>query len=158
MRLRDEREVRIRPTRTTDARAMQELFFRLTEEDVRSRFFQKLTSLTDSVAQHLCSVSYDDEMAFAAVVGLRESERIVATSCYYLDPATGLANVAYLVDPEWQGSGLGTILHERTVEYARRTASAASRRTCSRRTRPCCGSSSVVPTSSLPRCPAGATR
>ena len=44
MRLRDEREVRIRPTRTTDARAMQELFFRLTEEDVRSRFFQKLTS------------------------------------------------------------------------------------------------------------------
>jgi acyl-CoA hydrolase/RimJ/RimL family protein N-acetyltransferase len=119
VRLRDEREARVRPTRTTDARAMQELFFRLTEDDVRSRFFQKLTSLTDSVAQHLCSVSYDEEMAFAAVVGPRESERIVATSCYYLDPSTGLANVAYLVDPEWQGSGLGTILHERTVEYAR---------------------------------------
>ena len=119
VRLRDEREVRVRPTRTTDARAMQELFFRLSEEDIRSRFFQKLTSLTDSVAQHLCSVSYDDEMAFAAVVGPHESERIVATSCYYLDPSTGLADVAYLVDPEWQGSGLGTILHERTVEYAR---------------------------------------
>jgi RimJ/RimL family protein N-acetyltransferase len=98
---------------------MQELFFRLTEADVRSRFFQRLTSLTDSVAQHLCSVSYDEEMAFAAVVGPRENERIVATSCYYLDPATGLADVAYLVDPEWQGAGLGRILHERTVEYAR---------------------------------------
>lgn len=117
--LRDDREVRIRPTRTSDARAMQELFFRLTENDVRSRFFQKLTSLTDSVAQHLCSVSYEEEMAFAAVVGPLEDERIVATSCYYLDPATGLADAAYLVDPEWQGSGLGTILHERTVEYAR---------------------------------------
>jgi RimJ/RimL family protein N-acetyltransferase len=98
---------------------MQELFYRLTEEDVQSRFFQKLTSLTDSAAQHLCSVSYEEEMAFAAVVGPREEERIVAASCYYLDPATGLADVAYLVDPEWQGSGLGTILHERTVEYAR---------------------------------------
>ena len=119
LRLRDDREVRVRPTRTTDARAMQELFFRLSEEDVRSRFFQKLTSLTDSVAQHLCSVGYEEEMAFAAVVGPHESERIVATSCYYLDPSTGLADVAYLVDPEWQGSGLGTILHERTVEYAR---------------------------------------
>jgi len=117
--LRDEREVRVRPTRTTDARAMQELFFRLSEEDVRSRFFQKLTSLTDSVAQHLCSVGYEEEMAFAAVVGPQESERIVGTSCYYLDPSTGLADVAYLVDPEWQGLGLGTILHERTVEYAR---------------------------------------
>jgi RimJ/RimL family protein N-acetyltransferase len=119
VRLRDDREVRVRPTRTADARAMQELFFRLTEDDVRSRFFQKLTSLTDSVAQHLCSVSYDEEMAFAAVVGPREEERIVATSCYYLDPATGLADAAYIVDPEWQGAGLGTILHERMVEYAR---------------------------------------
>jgi acyl-CoA hydrolase/RimJ/RimL family protein N-acetyltransferase len=119
LRLRDDREVRIRPTRTADARAMQELFYRLTEEDVRGRFFQKLNSLTDSFAQHLCSVSYDEEMAFAAVVGPRENERIVATSCYYLDPATGLADVAYLVDPEWQGAGLGRILHERTVEYAR---------------------------------------
>jgi acyl-CoA hydrolase/GNAT superfamily N-acetyltransferase len=117
--LRDDRQVRVRPTRTSDARAMQELFYRLTEEDVQSRFFQKLTSLTDSAAQHLCSVSYEEEMAFAAVVGPREEERIVAASCYYLDPATGLADVAYLVDPEWQGTGLGTILHERTVEYAR---------------------------------------
>jgi len=117
--LRDERDVRVRPTRTSDARAMQELFYRLTEDDVQSRFFQKLTSLTDSAAQHLCSVGYEEEMAFAAVVGPREEERIVAASCYYLDPATGLADVAYLVDPDWQGSGLGTILHERTVEYAR---------------------------------------
>ncbi len=117
--LRDEREVRIRPTRAADAGAMQELFYRLSEDDVRNRFFHKLTSLTDSAAQHLCSVSYEEEMAFAAVVGPREQERIVATSCYYLDPATGLADVAYLVDPEWQSSGLGTVLHERTVEYAR---------------------------------------
>jgi acyl-CoA hydrolase/RimJ/RimL family protein N-acetyltransferase len=119
VRLRDDRDVRIRPTRTADSRAMQQLFFRLSEADVRSRFMRKLTSLTDAVAQHLCSVSYDEEMAFAAVVGPRDDERIVATSCYYLDPASGLAEAAYLVDPEWQGAGLGTILHERMVEYAR---------------------------------------
>ena len=58
-------------------------------------------------------------MAFAAVVGARERERIVATSCYYLDPESGFADVAYLVDPEWQGAGLGGILHDRMVEYAR---------------------------------------
>ena len=116
--LSDGRELRLRPTRTADARAMQELFFRLSEEDVRTRFFQKLTSLTDSAAQHLCSVGYDEEMAFAAVVGPAERERIVGASCYYLDPETGLAEVAYMVDPEWQGAGLGSILHRRLVEYA----------------------------------------
>ena len=117
--LRDGREVLVRPTRTSDTGAMHELFYRLTEEDVETRFLQKLTSLTDSVAQYLCSVDYDQEMAFAAVVGPPQHERIVAASCYYLSPATHLAEVAYMVDPDWQGAGLGTILHSGLVEYAR---------------------------------------
>ena len=119
VRLRDGREVQIRPTRTSDAGALQELFYRLSEEDVRTRFFQKLTSLTDTAAQHLCSVDYEEEMAFAAVVGPPANERIVGASTYFLNPATGLAEVAYLVDPEWQGAGLATIMHAGLVEYAR---------------------------------------
>jgi acyl-CoA hydrolase/RimJ/RimL family protein N-acetyltransferase len=119
VRLRDGREVRVRPTRTSDSGAMQELFHRLPEQDVESRFLQKLSSLTDTVAQYLCSVDYEQEMAFAAVVGPSERERIVAASSYYLSPATGLAEVAYMVDPEWQGAGLGGLLHARMLEYAR---------------------------------------
>jgi acyl-CoA hydrolase/RimJ/RimL family protein N-acetyltransferase len=117
--LRDGRGVVIRPTRTSDTVAMQELFYRLSEDDVRTRFFQQLTSLTESAAQHLCSVDYEEEMAFAAVLGPPERERIVAASSYFLNPANGLAEVAYMVDPEWQGSGLGTILHRMLVDYAR---------------------------------------
>jgi RimJ/RimL family protein N-acetyltransferase len=118
--LRDGREIVVRPTRTTDAGAMQELFYRLSEEDIQTRFFQKLTSLTDASAQHLCSVDYQEEMAFAAVVGPTDHERIVAASTYYLSPATQLAEVAYMVDPDWQGLGLGAILHEGLIDYARR--------------------------------------
>jgi RimJ/RimL family protein N-acetyltransferase len=80
---------------------------------------QHLTSLTDSAAEHLCSVGYEEEMAFAAVIGPAENERIVGAACYYVDPATGLADVAYMVDPDWQGMGLGRRLHARMVEYAR---------------------------------------
>jgi acyl-CoA hydrolase/GNAT superfamily N-acetyltransferase len=117
--LRDGRALAVRPTRAGDMRAMQELFFRLSEEDVRTRFFHKLSSLTDEAAHHLCSVGYEEEMTFAAVVGPAERERIVGASCYYVDPATALADVAYMIDPEWQGAGLGSLLHARTVEYAR---------------------------------------
>jgi acyl-CoA hydrolase/RimJ/RimL family protein N-acetyltransferase len=119
VRLRDGREVCVRPTRASDSGAMQELFHRLPEEDVESRFLAKLSSLTDTVAQYLCSVDYEQEMAFAAVVGPSERERIVAASSYYLSPATGLAEVAYMVHPEWQGAGLGGLLHARMLEYAR---------------------------------------
>jgi RimJ/RimL family protein N-acetyltransferase len=121
LRLRDGRDVRLRPTRTSDTRAMQDLFYRLSDEDKETRFLHKLSSLTEATAQYLCSVSYDDqETAFAAVVGPTANERIVAASCYYLNPARGLAEVAYMVDPEWQGLGLGTILHGGLVEYGRR--------------------------------------
>jgi acyl-CoA hydrolase/RimJ/RimL family protein N-acetyltransferase len=119
LRLREGRVVCVRPTRASDSGAMQELFHRLPEEDVESRFLAKLSSLTDTVAQYLCSVDYEQEMAFAAVVGPSERERIIAASSYYLSPATGLAEVAYMVDPEWQGAGLGGLLHARMLEYAR---------------------------------------
>jgi acyl-CoA hydrolase/RimJ/RimL family protein N-acetyltransferase len=119
VRLRDGREVRLRPTRTSDTRAMQDLFYRLSDEDRETRFLHKLKSLTDTAAQHLCSVDYEEEMAFAAVVGPQAQERIVGASCYYLSPATRLAEVAYMVDPDWQGAGLGGILHAGLVEYAR---------------------------------------
>ena len=118
VRLRDGREVRIRPTRTGDFRALQELFYRMPEQDVHTRFFHLLTELDDVAAQNLVSVDYEHNMAFAAVVGPLEHERVVATSCYFAD-AAGFAEVAYMVDPEWQGAGLGTSLHERMVEYAR---------------------------------------
>ena len=119
VRLRDGREVRLRPTRTTDTRAMQDLFYRLSDEDKETRFLHMLSSLTDTAAQYLCSVTYEDEMAFAAVVGPSAHERIVAASCYYLSPATRLAEVAYMADPEWQGLGLGKILHAGLVRYGR---------------------------------------
>ena len=116
--LRDGRKVTIRPTRAGDAATLQGLFFHLRPEDVRTRFFRQLRSLTDEMAQHLCGVSYEQEMAFVAVIGEPESERIVGSSAYFLDPGTGLADVSYMIDPEWQGVGLGCALQARTIEYA----------------------------------------
>ena len=117
--LRDGRQVLLRPTRAVDRSALQELFHRLTEKDVRTRFFNKLSSLTDRAADHLCNVDYEEDMAFAAVVGPAEHERIVATSSYHVDQRDGLAEVGYMVEPAWQGTGLATALHARTIEYAR---------------------------------------
>ena len=118
--LRDGSTVLVRPTRTADAAALQALFYRLRPEDVLTRFFRRLSSLTLAHAEHLASVGYEEEMTFAAVAGGREAGEIVGTASYFLDPETGLADVAYLVDPAWQGKGLGSALHGITVDYARR--------------------------------------
>ncbi|HEX6327187.1 MAG TPA: GNAT family N-acetyltransferase [Jiangellaceae bacterium] len=118
--LRDGTAVLVRPTRTADAPALQAMFYRLRPEDVMTRFFRRLSSLTLAHAEHLASVNYDEEMTFAAVLGDRETGEIVGTGSYFVDPETAMADVAYMVDPAWQGKGLGSELHAITLDHARR--------------------------------------
>ena len=117
--LKDGTQILVRPTRATDEGAMKELFYRMTPEDIYTRFFTNLKSLTSQRAQHLCTVDYENEMAFAAVVGDREHETLVGSGCFYVDPSTNLADVAYMIHPDWQGKGLGSVLQQRLIEYAR---------------------------------------
>ena len=58
-------------------------------------------------------------MAFLAVVGKDEDERIIGSSCYVADPSANMAEVAYMIHPQWQDKGAGTALQQRMIEYAR---------------------------------------
>jgi RimJ/RimL family protein N-acetyltransferase len=112
-------EVLIRPTRAGDAAALQALFHRLTEEDRYTRFFARLRSLSPREAERLCNVDHDSSVAFLAVRGPREAEEVLASGCYFLDPRSNLAEIAFMVAPEWQGRGIGAALRQRLEEYAR---------------------------------------
>jgi len=108
----------IRPARASDARALQNLFHRLTPEDVYTRFFSRLRSLSFEDAQNLCNVDHVSDMAFVAVIGPREHETIVGSSCYFIDQASNVAETAFIIDPNWQSVGLGGALQNRMKEYA----------------------------------------
>ena len=118
--LRDGRSVLIRPARTGDAALLQDLFYRMPPEDVYTRFFRHLTSLPLSTAEHMTSVSFEDEVTLLAVEGDWGSERVVGTVSYYRDPTSGRADVAFMADPEWKGVGLGTALRDVVIDVARR--------------------------------------
>lgn len=55
-----------------------------------------------------------------ATVGPRENEEIVGSACYSLNASTNLAEVAYMIVPEWQATGLGSALQQRLMEYAKK--------------------------------------
>jgi RimJ/RimL family protein N-acetyltransferase len=94
------------------------LFHRLSPDDIYTRFFRRVRSLSSRELQTLCNVNHDTEVAFLGVTGPRESEEVVGSACYFLSPTTNLAEVAFMVSPEWQGAGLGTALQARLQEYA----------------------------------------
>ena len=118
--LRDGTTVLVRPARTGDAAALQDLFYRMPPEDVFTRFFRHLTTLPLSTAEHMTSVSFEDEVTLLAVQGDWGSEQVVGTVSYYRDPTSGRADVAFMVDPDWKGRGLGTALRDVVVDVARR--------------------------------------
>jgi acyl-CoA hydrolase/L-amino acid N-acyltransferase YncA len=116
--LRDGKTVRLRPSRASDIDAVLELFHSLSKEDVYTRFFRLLKTLTYPQSEQLCNVNFDTEVAFVAVAGERENEKIVGSACYFLDPLTNIAEVAYMISHEWQGNGLGKALQNRLKEHA----------------------------------------
>jgi len=117
--LKDNTKIVVRPSKASDVRGLQDLFYKLPPEDVYTRFFRSLKSLPVSEAEHLCNVDYKQEMAFVVTTGEREKEKIIGSSFYVVNPSTNMADVAYMILHEWQGMGLGTILQQRMVEYAR---------------------------------------
>jgi L-amino acid N-acyltransferase YncA len=80
----------------------------------------KCHGLSFAAAQRLCNVNFETEVAFMATVGPRENEEIVGSACYSLNASTNLAEVAYMMVPEWQATGLGSALQQRLMEYAKK--------------------------------------
>lgn len=118
--LKDGRTVMLRPALASDAQGVRELFHHLSEADVYTRFFRNVRGLSDAEAQRLCNVNYEHEVAFVATSGSREVASIVAQSCYFIDPTTNLADVAYMVHPDWQACGLGSAMQACMIAHARR--------------------------------------
>ncbi len=117
--LRNGAAVLIRPARASDAHDLQLFFHHMPVEDQYTRFFSRLRSLSFKEVQNLCNVDQASAVAFLAVTGPRENETVIASACYYLNPSTNIAEVAYMVLREWQGSGLGTLLQARLTDHAR---------------------------------------
>lgn len=115
-------EIFLRPVKSTDERAIQDMIYELPEQDVYTRFFQSLKAFTHKLAMPMAAIDYNDRMAIAAVIGREEPEsreQIVAVGHYIRDPQTNFAEVAFTTHKDWQDRGIGTFLLQYLVRIAR---------------------------------------
>jgi acetyltransferase len=117
-RLRDGREVTIRPICPEDEPLIVALHAAHSEHTIRMRFFSLVKTLSRESLIRLCHLDYDREMALVAVQGKGEASQILGVSRYYLNPETGTAEFALVVRDAAQGQGLGRHLLERLIAIA----------------------------------------
>jgi acetyltransferase len=110
--------VTVRPISPDDSPRLQALFGRLSLNTVYLRFLEYRKELTDEQAARLANVDYQKQMALVAT---REQEDIIAVARYAVTQpgAPNHAEVAIVVEDQYQGRGLGALLLRWLLAYAR---------------------------------------
>jgi len=117
--LRDGTEIFFRPVKPTDDTALSEMLYSLSEESVRTRYMTHTIAFPHKDVQQLTNIDYQRDIAIVGVVPGVSGEEIVAIAQYFLDPKTHAAEVAFIVQDEWQQKGMGTFLLNYLTEIAR---------------------------------------
>ncbi len=109
--LKDGTEIFFRPVKPTDERALSEMLYSLSAESVKKRYFTHTRTFPHKDVQKLTNVDYEQNLAIVGIVpGAEGVEDIVAIAQYFLDPKTQVAEVAFIVQDEWQDKGMGFVL------------------------------------------------
>jgi len=117
-RLPDGRSVRVRPIRPQDWRQLQAGLALLTPEDRHFRFMGGLDTISDDLARRLSTVDYEREIAIVAFGAERDGGPAGLARLAPLGP--GQVELAIVVLPGWKRLGLGRLLCERGLAWARR--------------------------------------
>jgi len=117
--LRDGTEIFFRPVKPSDEAPLSEMLYSLSEESVQKRYMTRTKSFPHRDVQQLTNIDYKNNLAIVGVVPGVSGEDIVAIGQYFLDPKTRAAEVAFVVQDEWQQKGMGTFLLEYLAQIAR---------------------------------------
>jgi len=109
--------VEVRALEAGDVDRLRRLFFRLSPRTVYLRFFAPIHRPSESMLRYLAAVDHDRREAFAAIV----DGEIIGVARYDRaadDPAQ--AEVAVVVQDDWQGHGVGPMLLDALARAAHR--------------------------------------
>ena len=109
--LRDGTEIFFRPIKPTDEAEMSKMLYSLSEDSVKKRYFTHTKKFPHRDVQKLTNVDYDNDLTICGVVPQSGGDdEIVAIAQYFIDPKTQVAEVAFIVQDEWQDKGMGSLL------------------------------------------------
>ena len=112
--LRDGRAAHIRPIRSEDREVFVEFYARVSDQSKYYRFFSPMPRLSDRDVDRFTNVDHVNRVALVLTL----QDRIIAVGRYdVIRP--GEAEVAFLVEDQHQGRGIGQLLLEHLAQAGR---------------------------------------
>ena len=117
--LHDGTEIFFRAIKPTDEAALSEMLYSLSPSSIRTRYMAQTVTFPHRDVQQLTNIDYTQDISIVGTVPSVSGEQVVAIAQYFLDPKTQAAEVAFLVQDEWQKKGMGTFLLDYLAQIAK---------------------------------------
>jgi len=111
--------INIRPMHPTDENRVRGLFQSLSEQTKYYRFMSRIARVPQKQIQNFVYIDYRSEMAIVGTIPEADGDRIIAIGRYFIDPRSNRAEVAFVVQDEWQNRGIGTFMFRLLIKLAR---------------------------------------
>jgi RimJ/RimL family protein N-acetyltransferase len=111
---------RFRPIKPSDEEQMRRLFYGFSDKAVYYRYFSPVETMPHEKMQTYVNVDWSKDMSIVALVGGPGQERIIAEGRYLADDLCEWAEVAFVVDENYQCLGICTFLFQMLVRLARK--------------------------------------
>lgn len=111
--------ITIRPAKLVDERRIQEHYYHMDKDDIFLRFFHEKTSFERWEVENKSQIDYIKDLTLIAVVGEPGFGRIIGVAEYLLLMDSNMAEVAFTINKEFQGKGLGKLFLKKMADAAR---------------------------------------
>jgi acyl-CoA hydrolase/GNAT superfamily N-acetyltransferase len=112
-------KVRFRAIKPSDEEEMRRLFYRFSDQSVYYRYFAPLKTMPHSKMQGYVNIDFSRVMSIVGVVGEPGQGHIIAEARYIRDEKGPYADVAFVVDEEYQGCGIATYLYKLLIRLSK---------------------------------------
>jgi len=112
--------VRFRAIKPSDEEEMRRLFYRFSDESVYYRYFSPIKTMPHAKMQEYVCIDYGKVMSIVGLIGNSGSGHIIAEARYVKEHQNSLeADIAFVVDEEYQGLGIATYLYKTLIRLAK---------------------------------------
>ena len=110
--------LQFKPASKEDIPLVESFMKRISLESLRMRFMASISEIPQKIIQDLCSGDFIQSGCLLAITGEDSDEKVVGLGNYISIGNGRTAEVAFLIEDEYQGRGIGTLLLERLAGLA----------------------------------------